>query len=74
MLREDIGAMMKEMSLSNDEVIEITYTFAMHKPKEDEKIETDEWIRVIKSLFTFEDTKEVGPFATGFFDGSVCIK
>ena len=71
MLREDLGSMMKRMNLSNDEVVEITYTFAMHKPKEDQKIENDEWIRVIKSLFTTENTEEADAYAAGFFDGSV---
>lgn len=63
--------MMKKHHLSNDEVIEITYTFAMHKPKEDQKIENDEWIRTIKTLFQFEPTQNLLPTAVGFFDGSV---
>lgn len=71
MLREDVGTMMKKHHISNEEVVEITYTFAMHKPKEDQKIENDEWIKVIKSLFTFEDTDKAVPMAVGFFDGSV---
>jgi len=57
MLRDDLGSMMKKNKISNDETIEITYTFAMHKPKEDQEIENDEWIRTIKSLFTFEPTE-----------------
>lgn len=73
MLREDIGTMMRRHRISNDETIEITYTFAMNKPKEDQKIENDEWIRVIKTLFSFEDNKEIAPMAVGFFDGSVKI-
>lgn len=49
MLRDDLGGMMKKHNISNDETIEITYTFAMHKPKEDKKIEEDEWINVIRT-------------------------
>ena len=71
MLREDLGSMMKKNHLSNDEIIEITYTFAMHKPKEDQKIENDEWIKSIKTLFQFEPTQSLVPTAVGFFDGSV---
>jgi WD40 repeat protein len=71
MLREDLGSMMKVQNLSNDETIEIVYTFAMHKPKEDEKIENDEWINVIKSSFRFDDNIDAGLFAVGFFNGSV---
>ncbi|CAI2368884.1 unnamed protein product [Moneuplotes crassus] len=71
MLRGTIAEMMKLMNLSNDEIVEITYTFAMHKPKEDEKIENDEWIKVIKSIFVFEERKKPGAFAAGFFDGTV---
>lgn len=71
MLREDIGSMMRKKGLSNDETIEITYTFAMHKPKEDQKIENDEWIKVIRSLHYFDDRIEISPLAVGFFEGSV---
>jgi WD40 repeat protein len=63
--------MMKKLGLSNDEVIEITYTFAMHKPKEDQKIENEEWINVIKSVFIFDDSNQPGPFVVGYFDGKV---
>lgn len=73
MLREDIGSMMKKKRISNDETIEITYTFAMHKPKEDQKIENDEWIKVIKSLFYIDDRIEISPLAVGLFDGTVKI-
>jgi hypothetical protein len=63
--------MMKRLGLSNDEVIEITYTFAMHKPKEDQKVENEEWINVIKSQFVFDDSNQPGPFVVGYFDGKV---
>lgn len=75
MIRDTLGSMMQKHHISNDETVEILYTFSMHKPKEDRKIENDEWIKVIHSVFSPEITEynKSVPFAVGFFDGSVKI-
>lgn len=72
-LRDTLGSMMQKHHISNDETVEILYTFSMHKPKEDKKLQNDEWIKTIHTAFDFENLGKIQPMAVGFFDGSVKI-
>ena len=73
MLREKLDNMMQKHHISNDETVEIIYTFSMHKPKEDQKLENDEWIKTINTAFDIDNSNTIQPMAVGFFDGTVKI-
>jgi WD40 repeat protein len=72
-LRGSLGEMMQKHNISNDETVEIIYTFSMNKPKEDQKLQNDEWIKTIHTAFELEVSNKVQPMAVGFFDGTVKI-
>ena len=58
------------LNLSNENVIDIHYMFALEKPKPTKSTPQDEWISTIASLSSLSNEKAKS-YAVGFFNGDV---
>lgn len=68
----NIHELLLQLELSNESVIDITYLFALEKPKPTKSTPCDEWISTIAPLSHILNEKAKS-YCVGFFNGDVKV-
>lgn len=66
-LTEDLGALLERLKLSNEQVIEVFYLFALEKPKPKHTSPQDEWVAAISPLADYLHAQ--GSYAVALMNG-----